>query len=116
MKTVLIIDDEADLCVLLKKSLVPDGFLVETANSLAEAGVKLKGRFDIIFLDYNLPDGTGLEYLIQNRYLFGRSCIVMISANSSMEIRRQAQTEGIAAFIQKPFTVEFLKKRIKELA
>ncbi len=116
MKTVLIVDDEVDFCMLLEKSLRKDGFRVETANTLAEAHVKLKACFDIVFLDHNLPDGTGLEFFTKNRHKFGSSCIVMISADSSLETQQHAENAGVAAFIQKPFTVDFVKKKIEELA
>lgn len=61
-KKVLIIDDEVDLCILLKYYLNARQFDVEIANTL-EAGLsKLStGHPDLIFLDNNLPDGLGWE-------------------------------------------------------
>ena len=60
MKKVLIIDDEIDLCVLLKNFLTRRHFEVETSHKLID-GIKQAQEFcpDIIFLDNNLPDSQG---------------------------------------------------------
>lgn len=60
MKKVLIIDDEIDLCILLKNFLTRKQFKVETSHELGD-GIKQALVFapDIIFLDNNLPDSQG---------------------------------------------------------
>ncbi|HSF46032.1 MAG TPA: response regulator [Chitinophagaceae bacterium] len=59
-KKILIIDDEIDLCILMKNYLIKKHFTVFYAHSLKE-GMKLMEEIipDILFLDNNLPDGTG---------------------------------------------------------
>lgn len=59
---VLIIDDEEDLCLLIKTYLSRKNCEVYTANSLSEGLKKLNDLVpDILFLDNNLPDGLGWE-------------------------------------------------------
>jgi two-component system OmpR family response regulator len=59
---VLIIDDEEDLCLLIKNYLTRKRCEVFTANSLSEGLRKLNELLpDILFLDNNLPDGLGWE-------------------------------------------------------
>jgi DNA-binding NtrC family response regulator len=57
---ILIIDDEIDLCILMKNYLVRKDFEVYYAHTLNE-GMKLMKEIvpNILFLDNNLPDGTG---------------------------------------------------------
>ncbi len=57
---ILIIDDEVDLCILVKNYLVRKDFQVHYAHSLHD-GMKLMQEIvpDILLLDNNLPDGTG---------------------------------------------------------
>jgi DNA-binding NtrC family response regulator len=57
---ILIIDDEIDLCILMKNYLIQKDFRVYYANSLEE-GIKMMEDIvpDILFLDNNLPDGIG---------------------------------------------------------
>jgi len=59
---VLIIDDEKDLCLLIKTYLSRKNCEVHTAYTLAE-GLNQVNEFlpDILFLDNNLPDGLGWE-------------------------------------------------------
>jgi DNA-binding NtrC family response regulator len=61
-KKVLIIDDELDLCVLLKSYLVSRHYDVDMANTLTDGLSKINSfNPDILFLDNNLPDGSGWE-------------------------------------------------------
>jgi len=57
---ILIIDDEVDLCILLKKYLETKNFQVDFTHSLQD-GMKLMQEIipDILLLDNNLPDGIG---------------------------------------------------------
>lgn len=59
-KKVLIIDDEIDLCLLLKEYFIHKKYEVAIAHTLDEGRAKLKdNQPNILFLDNNLPDGTG---------------------------------------------------------
>jgi len=56
----LIIDDEVDLCLLLKSYLQRKGFQVSIAHTLSDGLHKLaENNPQILFLDNNLPDGLG---------------------------------------------------------
>ena len=59
-KKILIIDDEIDLCILMKNYFIKKEFTVYYANTLKE-GMRLMEEIvpDILFLDNNLPDGIG---------------------------------------------------------
>ena len=62
MKTILIIDDETDLCFLLRAYLKIKHHEVIIANSLVDGLCKIKSFHpDILFLDNNLPDGHGWD-------------------------------------------------------
>ena len=59
-KKVLIIDDEIDLCHLLKEYFVRKNYKVAVSHTLGEGGAMLSAsQPDVLFLDNNLPDGTG---------------------------------------------------------
>jgi CheY-like chemotaxis protein len=55
-KSILLIDDEYDLCDLITMVLNKEGFNVECAHTLAEASEKLQVHPDFVFLDNNMPD------------------------------------------------------------
>jgi DNA-binding response OmpR family regulator len=117
MKTILIIDDEKDLCALLKNALNKEQYSVDCAYSLADACSKLKENYpDIILLDNNLPDGSGLEYYNLYPREFKKSLVVFITADPSADIDERVDLSGVAAFIRKPFSLSVLKDTFKRLA
>src|SRR5688572_12380196 len=61
-KKVLIIDDEQDFCMLMKRFFSPKKYDVYVAHTI-EDGLNLLDEHqpDIVFLDNNLPDGNGWE-------------------------------------------------------
>jgi response regulator of citrate/malate metabolism len=80
-----------------------------------KAGEKLQAHANIIILDNNLPDGTGLEYLQMHPEDFMESYVIMITANPSTVLRRDATCEGIRAFLPKPFSVTLMKEILHSL-
>jgi DNA-binding NtrC family response regulator len=112
-KSVLVIDDEKDLCNLISRVLVKDGFIVDCALNLAEGARKLNAHPDIVILDNNLPDGTGLEYIQMHPVEFMQSFVVLMSADSSRDLQDNAAYAGISAFLTKPFSFDRMKKMIK---
>ena len=105
-RTLLIIDDEVDVCNLLRRALLKHFHTVECAHSLTD-GYALAATFqpDVVLLDNNLPDGYGLEH-IANFKIGKPTRVVMISA---MDIRQEAMAAGADEFIGKPVDVKMLK-------
>ena len=61
-RTILIIDDDADLTFIMADMLSGYGYKVESVTSVEEAfSVLEKKSFQLLILDINLPDGTGFE-------------------------------------------------------
>ena len=80
-KKILIIDDETDLCLLLKNYFLRKNYEVIVAHSLKEGKTLLKSlQPDILFLDNNLPDGIGWDMAPIIAADFPATYIVMISA------------------------------------
>ncbi|MEO7768228.1 MAG: response regulator [Ferruginibacter sp.] len=60
MKTVLIVDDEEDMCSMIKLFLTKKNYEVHIAHTLTEGIKKMKSIVpDSLLLDNNLPDGMG---------------------------------------------------------
>ena len=59
---ILVVDDAPDILEILDIVLSGDGWLVSTADSVAAADLRLsQGHFDLILVDYQLPDGDGVS-------------------------------------------------------
>lgn len=103
-QSILIVDDEPEIVGLLSRVLIRQGFEVRTAQSLKEGWEKLNVACPkLLFLDINLPDGNGLEELINIRYKFPYLKIVMISAFDLDDHRKKAKQRGAFEFLSKPF-------------
>lgn len=104
MKKVLIVDDEADICLLLSGLLRRLGYQPTCANFLEEGRQCISiQQFDAVFLDLNLPDGLGFDLLPLIK-LNDETKVVMISAFDGMAERRRASEGGADYFMGKPFT------------
>ena len=104
IKRVLIVDDEADICLLLSGLLRRLGYQPTCANFLEEGRRCLRSqRFDAVFLDLNLPDGLGFDLLPTIKNSHNETKIIMISAFDGAAERRRASDQGADFFIGKPF-------------
>ena len=112
-KSVLVIDDERDLCEVMSRALIKEGFEVDCAYSLAEAGQKLTAHPDIVIMDDNLPDGSGFEYIQMHSAEFMQSFVILISADPGTSLQEKVSFEGIRAFLPKPFSIDLMKKVLK---
>ena len=106
-ESVLIIDDEIDICFLLGGMLRRKQYPVSYANSLEEGIAKVDALLpSILFLDINLPDGVGLDHIREIKAKHPTIRIIMISAYDGTNERAKAASEGADHFISKPFNKE----------
>ncbi len=104
-RRVLIVDDEADICLLLSGLLRRLGYQPTCAHLIEEGRQILSSQqFDAVFLDLNLPDGLGFDLLTLIRQQQTKTKIIMISAFDGQAERRRATEQGADYFIGKPFT------------
>jgi CheY-like chemotaxis protein len=102
----LIVDDSATVRQIVKRVLANSIFNIdptevgdgETALDYCE-----HGRFDVVFLDCNMPGRDGLETLACLLDRNPNAKIVMMSGEQNEERRRRALERGATAFLQKPF-------------
>lgn len=116
IKKILIIDDELDLCAVLIKALGRENYTVDCAFSLSEVEDKLRDHPQVILLDNNMPDGTGLEYLQMHPVEFMGTTVIMITADVNPLLEMKARQEGVDIFINKPFSVSSLKEVLRQSA
>lgn len=115
-KGILILDDEVDICYLLGGILKKQGFKVQYAHTITEGVAKLSDVEPVfLFLDINLPDGSGLEMLADIRLKFPLLKIIIITAFDSDEEQSQARKYGADYFISKPFDQAMIIKAIKSV-
>jgi DNA-binding response OmpR family regulator len=112
----LIVDDEVDICYLLKGILRHHNIEANYVTSLAEAQAHLeKNDPPVIFLDNHLSDGMGMDYVRRFKKEHPASSIIMITAHDTTVDREKAYQEGVDFFIGKPFTREIILKTIEKI-
>jgi DNA-binding NtrC family response regulator len=112
--TILIVDDEPDMLVLLKRSLEPDlNCKVATASSAEEGLQQLeRSTFDLVLADIKMPGMNGLEFLQLIKHDDPRQTVVMMTAFGQIEMAVEAMRNGAYDFITKPFEHDALVLRL----
>ncbi len=118
-RKVLLVDDEADLVDLMKAALDEDGrFEVRSAGNGFDAGMMVKEyRPDIIVLDLMLPDINGREvcHRVRADSSLENVRILCISGMVEDDKIQELRLSGADDFLQKPFEMETLLKRMCQL-
>lgn len=115
--TILVVDDEALIRWSLSEMLGDRGFAVAEAGDGRTALVAIINAatpFDVVLLDYRLPDSGDLRLLERIRNLTPSSQIIMITAQASPELAQAAAALGAYRVISKPFEVESLAALVDE--
>jgi DNA-binding NtrC family response regulator len=103
---ILIIDDTPVICKSLEDRLRSKRHSVTTCASLGEAEKKIASCvFDLIFLDVELPDGDGRDFLERIAELSPRPLVIMITANTTIEAVVKCMRSGAFDYITKPFSI-----------
>jgi two-component system phosphate regulon response regulator OmpR len=105
---ILAVEDEARNGALLRAILVPAGYDLTIAPSLAEARASLRAHTPaLVLLDRHLPDGDGLDLAreLQASKATAAIPILLVSASVLPTDRTAAQEAGCAGFIDKPVRV-----------
>lgn len=111
--TVLSVDDDQDLQVVIRHYLEQEGYKILTANSGAEMLAKLETSTpDIILLDLILPDNDGLSLLtmIRNK---SDAAVIVVSGKDETADRIVGLEMGADDYLTKPFEMRELSARIK---
>lgn len=113
---ILMVEDNQDHLDLCREYLPSDDFFLDEAKDGREAFLKLKaGKYDIIILDYKLPDITGAELLKYIRERDKETPIIFVTAMDDPDISFQVIQLGASDYIPKTFQYyEKLKERILE--
>ena len=110
MATILIVEDEEDLRLLLRLTLSGEPYTFLEAGTGAEA-VDLWSSADLILLDLRLPDVDGLDLL--RRLGNTNGPVIALSAHSANHLGADAIEAGCVAYLTKPFTATELRDVVR---
>ena len=111
--SVLIVDDEPDLCELLSITLRRMDVHPRTAGDVAAAQRLLKAeRFDLCLTDMRLPDGDGLDLVLWIQQNVPNLPVAVITAHGNVETAVRALKAGAFDFVSKPLDLGGLRKLV----
>jgi PAS domain S-box-containing protein len=106
---VLIVEDNEALADLLEEAFTVNGYKADTAPSVRAAAEAFeKSAYDVVTLDYHLPDGTG-DRLLEAFHAQRPDCVcIMMTTDSEPELALDWVKRGAAAYVHKPFQSDYL--------
>ena len=112
MGSILLVDDEEKILKTLGRALRDDGHeLVTAANGKDAQRLLAERSFDLLIIDFLMPDRTGMDVLRElasSTPESERPAVVMMTAHGSIESAVEAMKLGARDYLQKPFEVEEL--------
>ncbi len=115
-KKVLIIDDEKNIRVTLKKALELDGYEVETAINGEDGLRKIeKVEYSVILLDMKMPGLDGIEFLKKVNERQYKARVIMITGYGSVETAVETMKMGAVDYLRKPFKPQEIREIVQEV-
>jgi signal transduction histidine kinase/CheY-like chemotaxis protein len=113
---ILIIDDEYAVRNVLGLSLTHLGYEVVTASSGLE-GLEVyaeeRGTFDLVILDILMPGLSGEDVFVRLQKMNPDVRVLLVSGFSSSEVVARILSSGGRDFVQKPFLIDVLSKKVR---
>lgn len=113
---ILLVDDNIDHVQLAMRALrAQPAWKVETVRLGSEAIARVEdGTFDLVLLDYRLPDMTGIDVLQRVRLAADAPAVIVMTSQGSEEVAMQALQLGAASYVVK--TADFGKRLAFEIS
>jgi two-component system, OmpR family, response regulator len=109
----LLIEDDATLGEGLRDFLRAEGHQVDWAQSLAQAEAYRGEAFDALLVDWQLPDGSGRDWIAARRARGDLTPMLMITARDRLDDRVLGLDSGADDYLVKPFAPEELAARLR---
>jgi two-component system, OmpR family, response regulator TctD len=113
---ILLVEDTEDVAWPIQRQLERDGHAVDCAASRRAAEDMLAVQsFDLILLDINLPDGSGVDILRNLRSARDSTPVLVLTARQKVQDRISALDLGADDYLVKPFDLHELAARVRAL-
>lgn len=115
MKRILVVDDEQDLCEILKFNLETEGYEVETANSAEEALEMDIASFDLLLLDVMMGGMSGFQLAkqLKGNPMTANVPIIFLTARDTENDTVTGFNIGADDYISKPFSIREVTVRVR---
>jgi len=114
-RVILIVDDDEEMRLVLRRVLDPLGEIVEASNGKDGLRLLADAKPDLMVLDVTMPGMDGLEVLKAARAVAPLLPVVMLTGGSDISTAKTALDDGASAYMTKPFESEVLCAEIRRL-
>ncbi|AWI75331.1 MAG: DNA-binding response regulator [Azoarcus sp.] len=111
----LLLEDDITLGEGLKDFLRSEGHVVEWFMSISETRGLAQEAFDLLLVDWNLPDGSGTDWIASLRRHGNTTPAVVLTARDRLSDRIQGLDSGADDYMVKPFAPEELAARVRAM-
>ena len=116
MPKILLVEDDLELSGKICEWLEFEHYSVEQCPNGADARELLKDyAYDVIIIDWGLPDKNGVEVITEYRAAGGATPILMLTGKSSISEKETGLDSGADDYLTKPFHIKELSARLKAL-
>lgn len=113
---ILLVDDQVELTDPLSRVLTREGYSVDVAyDGAAGSQLAAQGGYDLLILDWMLPQKTGLEVCQQLRRTGQTIPVLFLTAKDTVDDRVQGLDAGADDYLVKPFELRELLARVRAL-
>jgi DNA-binding response OmpR family regulator len=113
---ILIVEDDMDIATFIQDGLKSEGFIADIAHDGKEGSFMARtSSYDLIILDYSLPEKNGVEVCSEIRNKGFSMPILFLSVRDETQKKIEALEKGADDYMTKPFSFEELLARVKAL-
>jgi two-component system NtrC family response regulator len=113
--TILVVDDEKEICDLFNEALTQEGYEVVTATDGVEAlSLGRQSRLDVALLDIKMPGMDGIEVLQKLREVKKDVEVIVLTGYGTLKTAKEAMRLGAYDYLTKPFDLRLIKEIIRE--
>lgn len=116
MAKILLVDDDLQMANMVEDWLAFEGHSIDAVNSGLLGWEKLRGgKYDLLILDWDLPDLNGIDILKRYRASGGESPVLMLTGHTNVSDKELGLDAGADDYLTKPFHMKELTARLKAL-
>lgn len=115
MEKIVVIDDDEGLLHFLSRFFFRKGFAVTACeNAKAALDVISQETFDLVMLDYKMPEINGLDALVEIKKIDNKTPVILMTAYGTMDLAIEAMKRGAYDYLVKPFDQNDLTRVVGE--
>ena len=115
--SILVVDDDKDVCEYLEDFLTHDGYRVKTIFDPTLALHELREEdFHVVILDLMMPKLSGIDLLGKIRKLDDDVAVIILTGYPSLESATASIEHNVSAYIKKPFSIDEFRDVLQRIA